>query len=126
MRFPKPFSGQLGTHAHWNVHPENNQNAEPVASHPCPTPKQHEDVFRNELDCRCEIESWRDVVLQNGFLLLLHAQKDGGICVMCSMRALNEVLKCKVCDLPKNQCVLRKRPGHHFSPRLTSEFNIAP
>ena len=94
-------------------------NAKPFHFHPYLVPVAHQKVFKQELECLCEI----GMLLHTGPLECLSPtfiipKKDGRIHWVSDFHALNKVIKCKVYTLPRIQDILRKRSGYQFFTKL--------
>jgi hypothetical protein len=55
VRFPKLLSSKLGCFPNKKVHLELQKDAKPICCQPYPVPKHHEQVFKDKLQCLCDI-----------------------------------------------------------------------
>jgi hypothetical protein len=113
----KLFSGKLGIFPNRKIHLELMPDAKPKSSWPYGVPRQHEAVFKEELNrleevgvlSRCGASEW----LAGTFII---PKKDGRVRWISDFRELNKVIKRKVYNLPRIQDILSKRNGYsHFS-----------
>jgi hypothetical protein len=118
-KFNKLFSGKLGKYHHRKVHLELKEGARPYTCRPFPVPKQHEQVFKDELNRLCEqgvltpcgASEW----LAPTFLI---PKKDGRVRWISDFRELNKLIKRKVYNLPKIQDILNRRKGYTFFSKI--------
>jgi hypothetical protein len=66
-RQKKLCSGQLECFPHFKVHSELNTDVIPSRTRPCPVPRHHKTVFKEECNQLCEIGVYHDVVPLHGY-----------------------------------------------------------
>jgi hypothetical protein len=113
------FNGKLRCYPGCKVHLELNADAKPFHARPCPVPENTKAVFKAELEhlvqtgalSRTGPAEW----LSPTFAV---PKKDGGARWVSDFRALNKVIKRKVCTSPRVQDVPKKRSGCKFFTKL--------
>ena len=119
VQFPKLFSGKLGKYPGKLIHLDLKADVQPSHRRPYPVPRQHERVFKEELDrlcaigvlSRCGASSW----LSPSFII---PKKDARVRWISDFRELNKCIKRRVYNLPKIQDILLRRSGYTFFSKL--------
>ena len=115
----KLFSGKLELYLHKRFNIESLPGAQPVHSRSYPVSRIHMDTFKTELDNLVELgvfsyqgsSEWASPSF-------IQPKKDGRVCWISDLRALNKCIKRKQYPLPIIQDILRKREGYEFFTKL--------
>jgi len=118
-KYPTLFSPTLGLYPHEQIHLDIQDNAEPHQSKAYTIPKNHDEVFKAELDRLVKIgvlePTGRQEWISGTFVI---PKKDGRVRWISDFRALNKALKRKVYPLPVIGDILKRRSNYAYLTKI--------